>query len=169
MKCVYGSKKGASDLIASVMLVLIAVAASVLVSGWLTSTTQKETSTIGNSTREQLECQYADMYVRSATYNCSGDCAQGTTHIVNVTIVNSGKKALSIDRIFIANTTGSVTEFMLPSVKTLQVGDTVFIDNTNTQSCSGINNSVEYLRVSSTNCPNAYDNYDGSKISFLNC
>src|SRR3989344_2847998 len=160
--------KGSSALIASVMLVLIAIAASAFVSGWLTSTTEKETSTIRNSTKQQLECQYADLYVREATYNCSANCAAGITHTINVTVANAGKKAVSVDRVSVVNTTGSVTEFTI-TPKTLDVGDTVPLDNVNTQSCSGINRTIEYLRVASTNCPNAYDNFDGSGITFVNC
>ncbi len=161
--------KGASAIVASVMLVLIAVVASVFISGWLSNTTERETATIKNSTMEQIQCQYADIYIRSAAYDCGGNCSENNAHTTTVTVVNSGKRALSMDRIFIANTTGSVSELMLNETTTLDVGDTKILANVTSSSCDGINHTIEYIRASTITCPNAYDNFEGGRMTYQNC
>ncbi len=161
--------KGVSSLIASVMLVLITIVASMFISGWLTSTTTTQTSAIKNATYNQLQCQFADIYVKNATYNCNADCSGGIQHTASVTVVNSGKRAVSIDRIYLRNTTGSVTTLNLLPI-TLKVSDITEISNVSTGDCSGINNSIEFVSITTTNCPNtAYDNYEGNQVVYLNC
>ena len=66
--------KGVSSMIAAVLLVLITIVASVFLSGWLTSTSSAQAERIKNNTNTQLQCQFADMYIkklhnRNAAYN----------------------------------------------------------------------------------------------------
>ena len=161
--------KGVSALISSVLLVLMAVVASVFISGWLSSTSTFEAEKIRNNSNTQLQCQYADMYIKNATYNCGGNCTTGTQHTTTVTVVNSGKKAISFDRIQLQNTTGIVTALILNETKTLNVGDVLSISNTTRDTCSGINNSIEVITVNSINCPStAYDSIR-TGITYASC
>ena len=90
------SSKGISPLIAAVFLVIMTVVASTLLSGWLSSTASFQSSQIRNNTVTQLQCQYADIYIKNATYNCGLNCTTGTQHTTTVTVVNSGKKSINI-------------------------------------------------------------------------
>lgn len=161
--------KGVSSLIASVMLVLITVVASVFISGWLTSTTARETNQIKNSTTTQLQCQFADIYIRNFTFDCGAGCAAGNAHTATATVVNSGKRSVSIEKIYLRNSTGNVFALDIAPV-TMKVSDVTELTNISYADCSGIRNAVEFVSVITTNCPNtAYDNLEGSQVSFVNC
>ena len=162
--------KGISPLIASVLLVVITVVASTLLSSWLSTTTRTQTQSIQNNTQAQLQCQYADLYIKNATYTCNNNCTTGTLHTTTVTVVNSGKKTLSFNSIFIRNTTGVITSLALNETKTLNVGDALTVSNTTRATCNGINNSIELITVSSMNCPTtAYDSIESSEITYATC
>ncbi|HLD38759.1 MAG TPA: archaellin/type IV pilin N-terminal domain-containing protein [archaeon] len=162
--------KGVSSMIAAVLLVLITIVASVFLSGWLTSTSSAQAERIKNNTNTQLQCQFADMYIKNVTYSCGGNCTTGTQHTTTVTLVNSGKKSLSISSIYILNTTGVVTVLNLNETKTLSVSDALTITNTSRDTCSGINGSIEAVTVSSLNCPaTAYDSADVGRITYASC
>ena len=157
-------------MIAAVLLVLITIVASVFLSGWLSSTSSTQAERIKNNTNTQLQCQYADMYIKNVTYSCGGNCTTGTQHTTTVTLVNSGKKSLSISSIYILNTTGVVTVLNLNETKTLSVSDALTITNTSRDTCSGINGSIEAVTVSSLNCPaTAYDSADVGRITYASC
>ena len=162
--------KGISPLIASVLLVVITVVTSIFLSSWLSTTTTSQSNAIQNTTQTQLQCQYADLYIKSANYTCNNNCTTGTQHVTSATIVNSGKKTLSINSIFIRNTTGVITSLPLNETKTLNVGDSLVISNTTRSTCSGINNSIELITVNSLNCPTtAFDSIEGSEITYFSC
>src|SRR3989338_2343251 len=162
--------KGVSSMIAAVLLVLITIVASVFLSGWLTSTSSAQAERIKNNTNTQLQCQFADMYIKNVTYSCGGNFTTGTQHTTTVTLVNSGKKSLSISSIYILNTTGVVTVLNLNETKTLSVSDALTITNTSRDTCSGINGSIEAVTVSSLNCPaTAYDSADSGRITYASC
>ena len=162
--------KGISPLIASVLLVVITVVASTLLSSWLSTTTRTQTQAIQNSTQSQLQCQYADLYIKNATYACNNNCTTGTLHTTTVTVVNSGKKTLSFNTVYIRNTTGVITSLPLNETKTLNVGDALTVSNTTRATCTGINNSIELITVSSMNCPTtAYDSIESSEITYVTC
>lgn len=162
--------KGISPLIASVLLIVITVAASTVLSGWLSTTTTTQTREIQNNTKTQLQCQYADLYVKNANYTCNNDCTTGTLHTMTLTVVNSGKKTLAIDSIYVGNTTGVVTALALNETKTLNVGDSVVVSNTTRATCFGINGSIELITINSLNCPTtAYDSIEGSEVTYVKC
>ncbi|HLC76956.1 MAG TPA: hypothetical protein VJH04_02010 [archaeon] len=162
--------KGISPLIASVMLIVITVAVSTLLSGWLSTTTTSQTRNIQNTTQTHLQCQYADLYIKNATYTCNNNCTTGTQHTTSITVVNSGKKTLAIDSIYIRNTTGIVTLLSLNETKTLNVGDALVVSNTTRATCTGINRSIELITVSSLNCPStAYDSLEGPEVVYSSC
>lgn len=162
--------KGVSPLIAAVLLVAITVGISTLLSSWLSTTSSDTAAKLRNNTNVQLQCQYADVYVKNATYNCSSNCTTGTQHTAAITVVNSGKKNLALDRFFIRNTSGDVTQLLLNETKTLNVADALTVSNTTRATCSGINNSIELITVSSIECPStAYDSLDGADVTFNSC
>lgn len=164
------SSKGISPLIAAVFLVIITVVGSILLSGWLSTTSTTQAGAIRNSTIVKLQCQYADIYIKNATYNCGLNCTTGTQHTTTLTVVNSGKKTITIDRLFIRNTTGFVTALLLNESKTITVGDALSVTNTTRATCVGINNSIEVVEVSSIECPStAYDSLDSGDIVYTSC
>lgn len=161
--------KGISPLIASVLLVVITVVASIFISGWLSTTTRTQSNVIRNNTQTQLQCQYADLYIKTANYTCNNNCTTGTLHTTSMTVANSGKKTLTFDSIYIRNTTGVVTVLALNETKILNVGDTLAISNTTRATCTGINNSIELITINSLNCPTAFDSIDGSEVTYVTC
>ncbi len=162
--------KGASVLMASVVLVLITVVASIFLSGWMSTTTTAQTDRIKNDTETQLKCQFADIYIKNATYNCNSDCAAGTAHTLSLTVVNSGKKGVLVNTMYIRNTTGHVTALLLNETKTLNVGDMLTVQNVTSTSCTGINNTIEVISMSTITCPaTAYDSIQGGDVTYINC
>jgi hypothetical protein len=84
-------------------------------------------------------------------------------------VVNSGKRALTFDTIYIRNTTGVTTTLSVPST-TLKVGDIATLANASFDSCDGIKNAIEFVTVNTINCPStAYDNLEGSMVVYTNC
>ena len=162
--------KGISPLIASVFLVIITVVVSTLLSGWLSTTTRAQTQVIQNKTQTQLQCQYADLYIKNATYACNNNCTTGTLHTTTVTVVNSGKKTLAFSTLYVRNTTGVITSLDLNETKTLNVGDALTVSNVTRATCTGINGTIEFITVSSINCPTtAYDSIEGSEVAYVTC
>ena len=142
---------------------------STFVGGWLSSYSSQQSDILKNNTQSQLGCQFADLYIRNASYNCSLDCSLGTLHNLTLSIANSGKIRLLIDTVSIQNTTGSLFELEIGS-RYIDVGQTITLGNVSTQSCYGINNTIEKVIVSSPTCPNtAYDSLSGSQVNFLSC
>jgi archaellum component FlaG (FlaF/FlaG flagellin family) len=163
--------KGLSTLVSAVMVILITVTASILVASWLTTTTSQRTETIKNQTKEKLNCVYADMYIESATFDCNSDCSPGISHNLTVSVRNSGTIQLSIDKMYIQNTTGDTFEFTLSSMS-LSTGESGTLENISTSDCTGYNSStkIEKIIVNSANCPSdAYDTIDGDDVTFNNC
>lgn len=164
------SAKGISPLIAAVFLVIITVVSSIFLSGWLSTTSTFQAGKIRNNTLTQLQCQYADLYIKNATYDCGLNCTTGTQHAASITVVNSGKKAITIDRLHIRNTTGIVTTLLLNETKSIGVGNAMTVSNTTRATCTGINNSIELIEVSSIECPaTAYDSLDSGDLIYNSC
>ena len=162
--------KGISPLIAAVFLVLITVVTSIFISGWLSTTTSTQAKQIRNNTNTQLQCQYADLYIKNATYNCGGNCTTGTQHTTTVTVVNSGQKALTFDRMFVRNTTGIVTALIFNETKTLNIADALTVSNATRATCTGINNSIDRITLSSMACSStAFDSIESADIVYSSC
>jgi hypothetical protein len=162
--------KGVSTLLSAVFLILMTVVIAAFVSGWLTNLSTEQSGEIKNKTTERLGCQFSDMYIVNATYNCNGNCSAGTQHTLELYISNSGKKLLYFERAVIQNTTGSVFSLDFNATKSLSVGETLLVRNYTTETCNGINNTIDKIIVSSMNCPsNAFDSIPGSDVTYLNC
>lgn len=163
-------EKGISHFLSAALLVLMVVVISTIVSGWLDTLTRSQTATIRNTTTEQLGCQLADLYIKNATFNCSGNCTAGNNHNVTVTITNSGKKAVNITTIVVRNTTGNIFSYDIGAVKVINVGEDVTVSNVSTTTCTGINRTFEFVEIYSVNCPgNAYDKLPGGSVTHLSC
>jgi len=163
-------RKGLSPMIAAVMLVLLVVVISTVVSSWLSTLTSSQTGAIRNTTTEQLGCQFADLFIKNITYNCTGNCAASNDHNITVTVTNNGKKSVNISTIVVKNTTGHTFNYDIGAIKTIDVGASATVSNVSTDTCTGINNTIEDVIVVSINCPgNAYDTFPGSAVTHLSC
>ena len=162
--------KGVQQLIAFAVLISMAVTIALIVSGWLIPFIKEQTGTVGNQTTGKLACQYAFLYIKNVTYNCSTDCSVNAARNLTVEVENSGSVKIWIDNIYIRNTTGVLFSFSLNETKALSSGDIVRIENISTMLCSGINNSIDKVSIITTNCPGtAYDSFPGSDVTFLDC
>jgi hypothetical protein len=162
--------KGINELITFAVLVSMAIVIAIIVSGWLIPFSNEQTGTIENQTRDKLICQDAYLYIKNVTYNCSSECSVSAIRNLSIEVKNSGTVKIRIDNVYIINTTGSFFSFALNETKTINIDDTIILENISTMACSGINNSISKVRVISTNCPGtAYDNFPGSDVSFLSC
>ena len=162
--------KGIHQLVVFIILIVMAVTIAIMVHSWLVPFSREQTGTIENQTKEKLACEYASIYIKNVTYNCSSDCSVNATRNLTVEIKNSGTVTVNIDNIYIKNTTGVLFSFALNETKTVLTGNIVKLENISTMACSGINNSIDKVRVITTNCPGtAYDNFPGSDVNFINC
>ncbi len=162
--------RGISAFLSAAMLILMVVVVSTIVSGWLNTLSRTETEKIRNTTTEQLGCQFADLYIKNATYNCSGNCASGTNHNITITVSNNGKKSVNITTVVVRNTTGTSFSYDIGAVKTINVGEDATVSNVSTTTCTGINSSIEFVFITSVNCPKtAFDSLPGSSVTYLSC
>ncbi len=162
--------KGIEPLMAGVILVLITVAAWSVVSGWLQMTSREHASAIENRTEKKLQCAYADLYIDRAQVNCSGNCTAGE-HTVQVWVKNSGEISIGIDRINILSASGELFTLLLNRTATLYVGDLLNLTNTSSLDCTGFNASskIDEVTIISRDCPDTYDSFDGSDVTFVEC
>lgn len=162
-------QKGVSPLLAAVFTVAMAITLAAFVGGWLTNFSSERSERLENTTKSQLECQFADIFIRNATYNCSSDCAAGVAHNLTVTVVNSGKLKVALNNLVVENSTGDIFTFGINSTA-IDVGSVATIESVHNTSCSGINRTVEKIIINSPTCPTtAYDSIDGDQVVFLSC
>jgi len=162
--------KGVSQFLSAVLLLVMAVAIAAFVASWITNFSYERSAAVENTTSLQLQCQSANLYIKSVRYNCSSSCAAGTVHSTTVTIVNSGKVALGVDKIYVQNTTGSLFVLELNQTYTIDPGITRALTNMSTDTCNGINKTIDKVIVNSAQCPNtAFDSLRGSEVAFVDC
>jgi len=164
------NQKGISLLISSVLLVMIAIVAALIVGSFMSTTATTSSETVENQTKQRLECSYAGLYIVNATYDCNSDCAAGTNHTINVTVKNSGQVKLSVEHIYIQNTSGHV--FSFGCARNISTGERVTLTNTSDSACTGINGSISKIYITSTNCPfDATDQIEGDdpNLYSVNC
>ncbi|HLD85329.1 MAG TPA: hypothetical protein VI968_02110 [archaeon] len=162
--------KGLEPIVSAVMMLMIAIAAGAVVSGWVSTFSSEKAKNIRNYTQDQLSCNFAGLYIKNATYNCSNSCAAGVQHTTVVTVVNSGKKQIAIDSIVLQNATGSVYNLRINATQNINIGETVTIMNVSMGSCSGINKTIDKVIISSINCPaSASDSLSGGSVAYIEC
>jgi hypothetical protein len=153
----------------AVIMTAIALSLAVMVGTWLYSFSQHQSTTVRNNTQTQLECQFANIFIRNASFDCGGDCAVGEEHNLSVVVVNSGKVSVPLGIVYVQNITGYSFAFETQGAQ-LGVGSVVTLRNQSTTGCGGINNTIDKIVVSSSACPStAMDSMDGDEIIFLNC
>lgn len=164
--------KGVSPLIAFVFLVLFAVVMSSVISGWLIPLTQKEANTVRNTTQQKISCQYADIFITTASLNCSSSCGSGTRHNLSLQIKNTGSVPVMLSSVYIQNKTGTVSSFDWNETYTLSAGTVLTLENNSFTSCSGYDNAtkMDKIIVNSVDCPSyAYDSITSDYVTFNNC
>jgi archaellum component FlaG (FlaF/FlaG flagellin family) len=162
--------KGVSALLSAVFLILLTIVIAAFVSGWLTNISSEQSSQIKNSTTDRIGCQFADMYIVNASYDCNSNCSSDIVHTLDMYVSNSGKKNLYVERMVIQNTQGVVYVYDLNMTTPLAVGETIYLRNLTSDSCTNINGSIDKIIASSMNCAsNAFDSISGSDVTMKNC
>ncbi len=161
--------KGVSLMISAVLLVGLALTLGLITSDFVSKLSKERTQQITNITKEKLNCQYANLYIRNVSFDCNNNCSSGISHRLNVTVVNSGTKTVKIDSLYLRNTTGALFTFTTGTIE-LNASDVLTISNTSSSSCHEINRTIDRAVVSSLNCPDtAFDSMPGSDVAFLRC
>lgn len=161
--------RGESSMLAVVILIAVSIALSIIVGSWVTNLSNTQSNTIRNQTKSQLECQFADLFIKNMTYRCINNCSAGNRHNFTMVVTNSGKIRVTVDLVTIQNTTGNTMVYSMNST-TVDVGTSVTLFNTSTDSCNGINRTVEKVIISSVTCPStASDSLDGDEINWVGC
>lgn len=164
------TKMGASLMLSAIVLVGITVVLGLITSEFVSKVSKERAAQVKNITKERLDCQFTNLYIRNATLNCNNNCSSGISHTISVTIVNSGTKPVQIDNIYVSNTTGSLFTFYANGTKVLNASDVTTLSNTSTAACGGMNRTIDRVRVISNNCPTtAFDSLPGSDVAFQNC
>jgi len=160
-------RKGISEYISAMFLILIVVAVSAIISTWGYEFFKKQSETVENQTSQRLICKYGSFYIERAIFNCSNDCSAGVNHFINITVRNTGQIKLTFDRIYVENTNYSIFEFSMnrTELSTGEIDNFVGISN---ESCTAINNSISKIRLVSINCPDVYDTFDGN-VEYVSC
>lgn len=162
--------KGVSVLISAVLLIALALTLGLIAADFSSKTSKGRAEQVRDIAKERLDCQFANLYIRNASLDCNNNCTSGISHTLNVTVVNSGKKAVQIDNVYVRNNTGALFTFFANGTKELNASDVLVISNTSTTACGGINRTIDRVIVSSNNCPNtAFDALPGGDVVFVRC
>ncbi|MBS3056101.1 MAG: hypothetical protein J4473_01560 [Candidatus Aenigmarchaeota archaeon] len=162
--------KGVDPLIASAVLIIIAVASWIIVSNWVKQISSDQAETIKNQSETSLRCTYADMYIDRFIIDCNSTCTNANHTIITI-VKNSGEIPIYASNIYITNKTGSVFSFSANITK-IGAGDMVNLTILSEADCTGFNSSskIKEILVSSTNCPSdAYDSFDANDVEFQRC
>lgn len=137
--------KGISAVVSTVMVLLVSVAAVGLFSSWAPDIVQDLTSSTGNQSRNQVDCNDADLEIESAEY---WDSKSNTTAVVR----NTGTMKLNNVRI-------EAWEDDIPmnfTVTTLKPGNFTTENITTTREPTSV-------RTVSQECSNAQDRFEDIK------
>jgi flagellin-like protein len=144
-------KKGLSPLIATVMLIAITLATSALIGAWFTSTIKVETEIIGESATKQINCTGALLDIVDVI--CSS-----TNQSLKIALTNLGyielynfSTIVKINNTFYDNSTGGPT-----STDPLNPGEQIILSYYCSNTICIGNKTVEKVRVSPYNCPQAW-------------
>lgn len=162
--------KGVSLMLSAVLLIAIAVTIGLITSDFVSRISKERTQQLTNITKEKLNCQFANLYIRNASFDCNNNCSAGASHTLQVTVVNSGKKPVHIDNLYLRNTTGALFAFYANGTREINASEVLTISNASTSSCADINRTIDRVIVSSLNCPDtAFDSMPGRDVVFSRC
>lgn len=140
--------KAINPIIATTLIVLIAVASWSLIGSWLKETTKKHVTFIKNKTYESITCSYADVYIREVVLNSS-------SKRLFLKVKNIGDVKLTIDKVFI-NINGSISKYVFNKTY-VDVNEEKIINITINET------SIEEVFLP-TNCPDVYDSVKSKDI-----
>ncbi|MDY6761920.1 MAG: archaellin/type IV pilin N-terminal domain-containing protein [Candidatus Nanohaloarchaea archaeon] len=129
------SRKGVSPLIAAVLLIAFTMAVAAILTAWVTTFTQEQTSQLGNQSAQQIDCNFGQIDVFSR---------ESSTRWVNISLENSGRVDLTnISVTAVAGGSVLGTEY-IGNLSSGQIDDAaVFTDGTD----------PDEVRAASKECP----------------
>ncbi|MDY6761872.1 MAG: archaellin/type IV pilin N-terminal domain-containing protein [Candidatus Nanohaloarchaea archaeon] len=134
------NRKGVSPLIAAVLLIAFTMAVAAILTAWVTTFTQEQTSQLGNQSAKQIDCNFGQLEI----FDTNSD-----TTWVTVAITNTG-----------------TVDFNNTSVTTLSGGSVLgkgYISDLNSGQTKSINVSwsgstaAETVRIATSQCPQVTD------------
>ena len=160
------SMKGLDPLVASVVLVIIAVAVAATVANWQSWFLPSYAQKIGEQSRTQLQCARAGVSIDNITFDCRSNCLPGVEHTLTASIRNTGDISLPLYSLVIESTAGGIIDFQINSI--LALDQTLTLTNTSTADCTTMNRSVAHVSIL-TACSDMPSTFDGSIITWVNC
>lgn len=143
--------KGISPLVATVLLIAIAVMIASIIMNWVTSLTKEQTSTIGNRTGEAVECTAAVITIDDVYIDFS-------TNKSRVHVRNSGQINLDITSASLTNQRGekasNLTAFPITGFGKGITQEVVFNITRIITACGNFSKAIVV-----TNCGNAKDEF----------
>ena len=158
--------KGFEPLIATVILIIIAVAVAATRANWQAWFLPSYSAQLSNTSLSQLQCTRAGVMLDNVSYNCSSLCLPGVAHTLKASVRNTGDISLPLYKLVLENTAGGIFEFNLNT--TLALDQTYQFTNTSSMSCTGINHSISRISVV-TACSSMPSIFDGRIITWINC
>ena len=158
--------KGLDPLVATVVLIIIAVAVAATVANWQSWFLPRYAESIASESRSALQCSRAGIALENMTFDCSGNCLPGVQHTLAAKIRNIGDISLPLYRLVLENAAGEVLEFPLDTI--LPIDRALDYTNTSTVDCQAFSRSVARVVVT-TACTSMPSAFDGSIITWINC
>jgi len=173
-------KKGVSVLVSAVAIIGITIAVAGLLIAWQGTTISAFLQSTSGNLGERLSCEKTNVILESVNYTCPTGaikCIQGQSHTITASIRNIGTRAVNIEKLYIKNKTGSIFEW--PVNKKIEVDEQYIYSNTTlldtgsfgnlgTDNCTGLNQSVSQVIIT-TSCPNIDSRIPGESMIFVNC
>jgi FlaG/FlaF family flagellin (archaellin) len=160
--------KGFEPLIATVVLIIIAVAVAATVANWQAWFLPSYSAQLGNQSLSQIQCSRAGVMLDNVTYSCGTvpNCNEGVIHTLTAKIRNTGDISLPLYKLYLENTAGQIFEFNLNT--TLALDQIYTFTNTSAMDCHQINRSISRISIA-TACSSMPSIFDGSIITWINC
>ena len=158
----FSTRKGVSPLIATAMLILIAISAAALVTSFLIPYIREITGDVKDS---GIQCSASSIYIREVTYECSKE---------RLSILYENNGDITLDEFALSVLLGRQNNvrsfsFDVPSSE-LEPGVRAIIVNDNiTASMISTNGQIEKLILFSRLCPSHGDSVKGDEITLRGC
>ncbi|MEM7813725.1 MAG: hypothetical protein QW548_02375 [Candidatus Aenigmatarchaeota archaeon] len=158
--------KGFDPLIATVVLIIIAVAVSAIIANWQSWFLPSYASRIERESRSALQCSRASIALENVTFDCRGNCLPGVQHMLTATIRNTGDISLPLYDLLLENAAGATLAFPLNTI--LPIDRALDYTNTSAVDCQAFSRSVTRVIVT-TACASMPSAFDGSIVTWINC
>jgi len=148
-------KKGVSPLLATILLISIAMLLMGIVWIWSESFIKTHTQTITDKSTDEINCQYGGLFIRTCTYNASTG--------INLTIENSGSTKFTDNfNIKIQDNLDLMAEGIIS--QDLNAGNAMQIDVNDISDGNdflNLNAPLKTVRVVPQDCPTKFAEYTG--------